>query len=185
MNDFKRNDRFGDKRSGGGFSKKPFGRPSFGGKPSFGRSGGGFSRPQSQMYPATCAQCGQQTEVPFRPNGQRPVYCRDCFGGKEAAPQRFQAPINDGAQQPTFGRSYQKTPMRAPVSVPAQAAKPDPRIDTILKDIAKLQNTVNQILLGIVVTKAQAGIDASVVKTEKSEKPVKAAKKTVAPKKRK
>jgi CxxC-x17-CxxC domain-containing protein len=31
------------------------------------------------MYPATCAQCGKQTEVPFQPRGDKPVYCRDCF----------------------------------------------------------------------------------------------------------
>lgn len=27
----------------------------------------------------TCAACGQETEVPFVPSGDRPVYCRDCF----------------------------------------------------------------------------------------------------------
>ena len=40
---------------------------------------GGFGRPQREMYPATCAQCGAQTQVPFRPRGDRPVYCSDCF----------------------------------------------------------------------------------------------------------
>ncbi len=34
---------------------------------------------QREMYPATCAQCGKQTEVPFQPRGYRPVYCRDCY----------------------------------------------------------------------------------------------------------
>jgi len=38
--------------------------------------GGGGPR---QMYPATCANCGRETEVPFQPRGDRPVYCRDCF----------------------------------------------------------------------------------------------------------
>ncbi|MCL5780783.1 MAG: zinc-ribbon domain containing protein [Firmicutes bacterium] len=45
-------------------------------------NGGGFarnSRPQREMFPATCAACGVGTEVPFRPSGDRPVYCRDCF----------------------------------------------------------------------------------------------------------
>ncbi|GAB6158751.1 zinc-ribbon domain containing protein [Desulfotomaculum varum] len=37
------------------------------------------SRPQREMFAATCAACGIETEVPFRPNGDRPVYCRDCF----------------------------------------------------------------------------------------------------------
>ncbi|ODA41293.1 zinc-ribbon domain containing protein [Desulfosporosinus sp. BG] len=42
--------------------------------------GGGYgSRPQRQMFPAICASCGVQTEVPFQPSGEKPVYCRDCF----------------------------------------------------------------------------------------------------------
>jgi CxxC-x17-CxxC domain-containing protein len=31
------------------------------------------------MHPAVCAQCGNDTMVPFRPRGDRPVYCSDCF----------------------------------------------------------------------------------------------------------
>ncbi len=40
--------------------------------------GGGAGGPR-QMFPATCAQCGKQTEVPFQPRGDKPVYCSDCF----------------------------------------------------------------------------------------------------------
>ncbi len=32
-----------------------------------------------ESYPVTCAECGQETTVPFKPTGDRPVYCRDCF----------------------------------------------------------------------------------------------------------
>ena len=32
-----------------------------------------------EMHPAVCAQCGIDTEVPFLPSGDRPVYCSDCF----------------------------------------------------------------------------------------------------------
>ncbi len=32
-----------------------------------------------EMFDATCAKCGKSCQVPFRPNGERPVYCRDCF----------------------------------------------------------------------------------------------------------
>ncbi|MFC1910216.1 zinc-ribbon domain containing protein [Chloroflexota bacterium] len=42
------------------------------------RQEGGFRSPR-QMYPATCAQCGVETEVPFQPRGDRPVYCSDCY----------------------------------------------------------------------------------------------------------
>jgi len=31
------------------------------------------------LFDATCAECGKQTQVPFKPSGNRPVYCRDCF----------------------------------------------------------------------------------------------------------
>lgn len=44
------------------------------------RGGGGMrDRGPKQLFPATCAECGVQTEVPFEPKGDRPVYCRDCF----------------------------------------------------------------------------------------------------------
>ena len=32
-----------------------------------------------QMFDAVCAECGKETEVPFEPKNDRPVYCRDCF----------------------------------------------------------------------------------------------------------
>jgi CxxC-x17-CxxC domain-containing protein len=34
------------------------------------------------MHAATCANCGKACEVPFKPAGDKPVYCKDCFGGK-------------------------------------------------------------------------------------------------------
>jgi CxxC-x17-CxxC domain-containing protein len=42
-------------------------------------SGDSSSRPQRQMFPAVCAQCGKDTEVPFQPREGRPVYCSDCY----------------------------------------------------------------------------------------------------------
>jgi CxxC-x17-CxxC domain-containing protein len=45
------------------------------------RRGGGFGAGGSsrEMYPAVCAQCGSETMVPFRPRGDKPVYCSSCF----------------------------------------------------------------------------------------------------------
>ena len=37
------------------------------------------NRPQRQMFPATCAECGKDTEVPFEPREDRPVYCSECY----------------------------------------------------------------------------------------------------------
>jgi len=36
-------------------------------------------RPQRQMFSVTCAQCGKDTEVPFKPREDRPVYCSECY----------------------------------------------------------------------------------------------------------
>lgn len=44
------------------------------------------------MFKATCASCGNGCEVPFKPNGSKPVYCRDCFkkeGGGDERPMRL------------------------------------------------------------------------------------------------
>lgn len=49
----------------GGFTKNRGDRPSFGGP--------------KEMFDATCAKCHKLTQVPFRPNGKKPVFCRDCF----------------------------------------------------------------------------------------------------------
>jgi len=48
------------------------------------------SRPV-EMHEAICSNCNKRCEVPFRPTGERPVYCKDCFAGS-AAPgsERFE-----------------------------------------------------------------------------------------------
>lgn len=53
-----------------------------------GGGGGGYGSSR-QLYPATCAECGQQTEVPFEPRGDRPVYCRNCFAKRAPSRSRY------------------------------------------------------------------------------------------------
>ena len=95
MSDFKK----GGGGNRGGFRNKggnSGGRPSFGGGNRFGGNGGGFkgrrdndrSSAPSEMFSATCAQCHKQCEGPFRPNGEKPGYCRDCFRKPEMVPGR-------------------------------------------------------------------------------------------------
>lgn len=38
---------------------------------------GGFG--PREMHKVTCADCGKETEVPFKPDADRPVYCRECY----------------------------------------------------------------------------------------------------------
>ncbi len=41
-----------------------------------------------EMHPAVCAQCGRDTMVPFRPRGDKPVYCSDCFSAMQSPSRR-------------------------------------------------------------------------------------------------
>jgi CxxC-x17-CxxC domain-containing protein len=41
-------------------------------------SDGGF-RSRREMHDVICAECGAETQVPFLPRNDRPVYCSDCF----------------------------------------------------------------------------------------------------------
>lgn len=75
--------RNGGASSGGGYASGGY---SSGGGGGYGNESG-FSSAPRQLYPATCSECGQQTEVPFNPSPGKPVYCRECFSSRRAAPR--------------------------------------------------------------------------------------------------
>ena len=63
---------------------REYNRSSRGGRDSGRRSFGGRGRSERpEMFTATCDQCGRECQVPFRPTGNKPVYCSDCFEGKQ------------------------------------------------------------------------------------------------------
>lgn len=43
------------------------------------QNGDGASVSQRPSFETVCAECGVTTTVPFRPRGDRPVYCRTCY----------------------------------------------------------------------------------------------------------
>lgn len=63
----------------------------FGAKKFNGNSRGGRinddrrERNTPMLYDAVCAECANACQVPFRPNGKKPVLCRDCFSGNEGS----------------------------------------------------------------------------------------------------
>jgi CxxC-x17-CxxC domain-containing protein len=68
---------------GGGYSSGGY---SSGGYSSGGN--GGYSSEPRQMYAATCSNCGKETQVPFMPRSDKPVYCRECFAERRGATSR-------------------------------------------------------------------------------------------------
>src|SRR6266481_6103873 len=90
-----------DNRSGG---------RSFGAKRDFGNRG--FGRPT--MFKTICSNCGKECEVPFKPTGEKPVFCRECFrnnGGASANrsdERSFQKPNfeNRNAENPAYKEQF-------------------------------------------------------------------------------
>jgi len=50
------------------------------------RSFGGRDSRRTVLHDAVCDECGKDCQVPFRPSGEKPIYCSDCFekkGGRD------------------------------------------------------------------------------------------------------
>ncbi len=105
-------------------------------KPSFSRGGDRRdSRPMggpTKLYKAECSNCHKECEVPFRPNGMKPVFCRDCFNtdrGDDRGSDRGERP---SFQKREYGPKREFTPRAA-----APAA--DPRIDGLARQLSNLE----------------------------------------------
>lgn len=87
MNTFSRGGGFGGGFGGNKGPKRSFGGGFGGGSQGGSRGGfgggnrGGFGGPREdrEMFDATCGECGNNCQVPFRPNGRKPVLCSNCF----------------------------------------------------------------------------------------------------------
>lgn len=147
------------------FKHKRFGQ---GGRPSFNR-GPRRDFGDREMFDAECASCGKTTQVPFRPNGKKPVFCRDCFaaqGGGEEAPR------GPRPQMRGFGGPRHDGPR------PPHHEKRDPRIDDMQRTLASMNATLERIAGILEKSERAAALSAEV---EKYREPV--AKKAKAPKK--
>lgn len=50
-----------------------------------GRQGNSGQREPRQMYAAVCSKCGKDTELPFSPRGDKPVYCSSCYNDMKSS----------------------------------------------------------------------------------------------------
>jgi CxxC-x17-CxxC domain-containing protein len=112
----------------GGFKS---GRPRSGGfKPRFGDR----DRERPDLHDAICSKCGDPCQVPFRPTGSKPIYCKKCFIKDGApAPKRF-----GDRERPSFGaRPAAAAPDTAKLEARLTAIekKLDTLIEAILEDI--------------------------------------------------
>ena len=141
MGDFHKGKRFsggkGNKKFDG---KRDFGRRSFGDDRGGNRSfGGDRDRERPKMFSAVCSNCGRKCEVPFRPTGDKPVLCSDCFRNKKGDNSRN---FRDRGKR-DFGernqarfdntRSFQKDTGRGGENYKTQFEMLNTKLDKILK----------------------------------------------------
>jgi|GEM_PF-812363 len=56
---------------------------------------------EKTLYRATCNECKKFCEVPFKPNGKKPVLCNACFGKDNFSDQKREKGRN--FDRPSFG----------------------------------------------------------------------------------
>ena len=56
---------------------------------------------RASMHQAVCSECGKRCEVPFKPTGDRPVYCSECFTSQSQQGK----PDFDRQERKSFDRS--------------------------------------------------------------------------------
>ena len=146
----------GDSRGrGGSFSGKPrFGEKrngSFGGgeRRKSGGDRGGRSGGSGELFRATCSSCHKPCEVPFRPSGDKPVYCSACFNMKSRDDER-------GSKREEYGnrgdsrahRTEYTKPSRSYVSHREESPRTikDTGLEDIKRQLATVESRLNRIL---------------------------------------
>ncbi len=107
------------------FKRGGFGKGKFGGAPRRESSG------PVVLHQAICAQCQKTCEVPFRPNGKKPVLCRDCFGGA-----KFEGSQRKERHVPRPNSHFDSRPD----NVAAQIAELNAKIDVLTRLVKDLAN---------------------------------------------
>lgn len=101
----------------------------------FSKQGGGnagrserrdYSRPRFQdkkMFEATCDKCGKRFELPFKPTGEKPVYCNDCFDRGNNAGSKTSVSSNSNQYKEQFEMLNAKLDRIIKVLIPAAPSK--------------------------------------------------------------
>lgn len=71
----------------------------------------------TELFPATCTNCGKGTRVPFKPTPGKPVYCKDCYdkikAGEIEAPQPITRPVRHIPELASLGIEFAEEPTKA------------------------------------------------------------------------
>ena len=137
-----------------GAKKKFEKKPSFGGGKFSGKGDRGGDRPQMQLHKATCSNCKKSCEVPFKPDGTKPVLCRDCFSNSKDDHQVRRPERRDEAGRGDRGFNTARPP---------QTSGPD--LKELKEQVSRLEAKVTEVLALLKSTSPEAA--PTVTKTPK------------------
>ncbi len=118
-----------------------FGDRSRGGRDSFKRGYGDSGRPS--MHDAVCDECGRNCQVPFRPTGDKPIYCSECFekrgggGDKNRSDRRGSFRQDSGDRNPS--RSQNNMSERAIQDLTGKINVLNSKLDKIISLLAEVE----------------------------------------------
>lgn len=143
MNNFQDRGGRGGFRGGAGGGRPPF-------KKSWGGDRGGDRGGDKPMYPATCSKCNKPCEVPFRPMGGKPVFCRDCFNSsRDAGDTRgarpdfaHRAPRPEFGSKPSFRPDVGFKPAGISDDTKKQLAEISIKLDRLINVVEKMSSIV-------------------------------------------
>ncbi|MGV8152170.1 MAG: CxxC-x17-CxxC domain-containing protein [Candidatus Nanoarchaeia archaeon] len=97
---------------------------------------GGFSRDsrrerRPQMHDVTCDKCGRECQVPFKPTGDKPVLCSDCFKKKDSG--------NNFSQRSSPSQSHQSQGISQ-----EQFSQLNKKLDKIIKILDDLELNIEE-----------------------------------------
>jgi CxxC-x17-CxxC domain-containing protein len=140
-----------------------------------------------ELFATTCTTCGKSCEVPFRPDGSKPVLCRDCFAAKNAGGDntrgndRFAS--NDRPQRKPERTFDSPRPDRAPsvskedhIALARQVAMMETKISEILEIVKGAHVKVPKLPVAVEASTVEALVEAKVRKPKKLAVAKKAAK---------
>jgi len=101
-----------ERPSGASNYSKPF--PRFDNSQRFGRGGQNNNYRERSFTKAICADCKAECEVPFKPTGDRPVYCKECFSKRKESGGSFKAKFEHNPRERHFAkdRNFDKPQVR-------------------------------------------------------------------------
>jgi CxxC-x17-CxxC domain-containing protein len=180
------NDSSFDNWRGGGNSR--------GGGSNRGSDRGGYGNDRPQMHPATCAKCNTSCEVPFKPNGRKPIYCSDCFVRDDEGGDRDRGRDNDrsrGSDRPRRddrSRGQRPAPDSGGKEVEKHLKTMVVKMDHMIKLLTELTGAISEVedeLYADDFDEDEIEVEVQKEEVKKLEKAEKKAKKEVKPKKEK